>query len=153
MLKEKGLRILLLCTVCTILAAKVTAAEVAVIAHRSVPVAEISPSELLDVYTGDIKEWSNGEQIIVTDLKPKNDVKTAFYDFIGKTSSRMKSIWMKNMLSGEGQPPQAFDSEEELLEKVATTPGAIGYIDASLLNNDVITLAIIPVKHETAASE
>lgn len=118
-------------------------AEVAVIAHPSVPASGITKAELLDLYTGDIKEWDNGEPIILIDLKPKTDIKLTFYDFLGKSASRMKSIWMRNMLTGEGKPPEAMGSQEDLLQKVASTPGAIGYIDNNLVTGDVITLTVI----------
>jgi ABC-type phosphate transport system substrate-binding protein len=120
-----------------------TSAEVAVIANPSVPVNQVDKSTLFDVFSGDIKEWDNGEPIVLVDLKPKSDVKTAFYDFLGKSASRMKSIWMKNLLTGEGQPPESLDSQTEILEKVATTPGAIGYVDRNLVNEQVVTLKVI----------
>jgi ABC-type phosphate transport system substrate-binding protein len=124
-------------------AAPASSAEVAVIAHKSVPVERIDKAQLLDLYSGDIKEWNNGEPIVLIDLKPATDVKSAFYEFLGKSASRMKSIWMKNMLTGEGRPPEAMASQQELLEKVAATPGAIGYVDRSLVTADVVTLTII----------
>lgn len=130
------------------MAVRGSVAEVAIIAHPSVPVDHITSAELLDLYAGDIKEWSNGSPIVVVDLKPKSIVKDTFYKYLGKSPSRMKSIWMKAMLSGEGQPPQAQDTEAEMLEKVARTPGAIGYLDRSLVTAAVVELAVIPVESE-----
>jgi len=120
--------------------------QVAVIAHKSVPVDTIKKSELLDFYTADIKKWINGEKVIVNDLKPKGEVKKIFYKFLGKTPSRMKSIWLKNMLSGEGDPPEALKSEEEMLEKIAATPGAIGFLSHTKVDNNVKTLIVIKKK-------
>ena len=135
----------LLIGIIIIMAAAPTAlsAEVAVIAHPSVPAQDISRAQLLDLYMGDVKEWDNGEPIILIDLKPRTDIKQTFYDFLGKSASRMKSVWMKQMLTGEGRPPEAMSTQEDLLEKVASTPGAIGYIDKTLVTGDVITLTII----------
>jgi len=120
--------------------------QVAVIAHKSVPVDTIKKSELLDFYTADIKKWINGEKVIVNDLKPKGEVKKIFYKFLGKTPSRMKSIWLKNMLSGEGDPPEALKSEEEMLQKIAATPGAIGFLSHTKVDNNVKTLIVIKKK-------
>ncbi len=120
--------------------------QVAVIAHKSVPVDTIKRSELLDFYTADIKKWINGDQVIVNDLKPKGEVKKIFYKFLGKTPSRMKSIWLKNMLSGEGDPPEALKSEEEMLQKIAATPGAIGFVSQTKVDNNVKTLIVIKKK-------
>ena len=118
-------------------------AQVAVIAHPAVPEDSISKSQLLDFYTGDITEWKNGDPVIVLDLQVKSAIKMAFYEFIGKSTSRMKSIWLKKKLSGEGGPPEAFPSEEQVLQKVASTPGAIGFVDLSKVDTHVKTLLII----------
>ncbi len=126
--------------------AETSFSQVAVIAHKSVPVDTIKKSELLDFYTADIKKWINGDKVIVNDLKPKGEVKKIFYKFLGKTPSRMKSIWLRNMLSGEGDPPEALKSEEEMLQKIAATPGAIGFLSQTKVDNNVKTLIVIKKK-------
>ena len=128
--------------------ATVTSAQVAIIANKSVPANEISSTQVLDFYTGDVRVWEDGKPVIVFDLKPKGEVKTTFYDFLGKTTSRMKSIWMKNMLSGEGDPPEALPSESEMLRKVADTPGAIGFVSEKTASLEVKVLAIIQENKE-----
>jgi ABC-type phosphate transport system substrate-binding protein len=120
--------------------------QVAVIANPSVPVDTITNMELLDFYSRDIRLWNNDKPITVFDLKPKGEVKEIFYAFIGKSTSRMKSIWMKKMLSGEGDPPLALDSEEAMLKKVASTPGAIGFVELRTVTPDVKVLAVINSK-------
>jgi ABC-type phosphate transport system substrate-binding protein len=104
--------------------------QVAVIAHKAVPVDTINKSELLDFYTYDIKKWENNSPVVIIDLKPKSQAKTDFYKFLGKSISRMKSIWLKKMLSGEGDPPESVQSEDEVVQKVASTPGALGFARA-----------------------
>ncbi len=52
----------------------------------------------------------------------------------------MKSIWLKKMLSGEGDPPLFMNSMEDILKKVASTPGAIGYINQADVTMDVKVL-------------
>jgi ABC-type phosphate transport system substrate-binding protein len=118
-------------------------AQVAVIANKSVPVDGIKKAELLDFYTGDIRKWDNQTPVIVFDLKQKSEMKEAFYDYLGKSPSRMKSLWLKRMLSGEGEPPQALESEEEMLKKVAETTGAIGFVSKSKVNGEVKVLVVI----------
>jgi len=112
-------------------------AQVAVIANKSVPVDEIDKSALIDYYVRDIWVWNNNEPVTVFDLKTKSDIKDKFYNFLGKSPSRMKSIWMKQMLSGEGKPPEALASENEMLEKVSSTTGSIGFISSSNATSDV----------------
>lgn len=121
---------------------------VAVIANKSVPLDKITKDELLEFYTGETRRWSDGETVVVFDLKPKTELKGQFYKLVGKSSSRMKSIWMVNMLSGEGDPPEAIETEEAMLKKVADTKGAIGFVDRAKVTDEVKILIIIEKKEK-----
>lgn len=122
-------------------------AQVAVIANKSVKAEKINKTELLDFYTSDVKKWEDGQKVYVFDLELKGNLKKDFYAFIGKSPSRMKSIWMKKMLSGDGDPPPAMKSESEMLKKVENTKGAIGFINYENVNNNVKVLKIIESKN------
>jgi ABC-type phosphate transport system substrate-binding protein len=117
--------------------------QVAIIANKSVKLDKIEQAELLDYYSRELKFWDNGDPIIIFDLKVKNEIRDIFYKYLGKSSSRMKSIWMKKMLLGEGDPPEPLDSEEDMLEKIIETPGSIGFINAELVTDEVKLLRII----------
>jgi ABC-type phosphate transport system substrate-binding protein len=123
--------------------AKNAFAQVAVITNPSVEKNDITSGELLDFYSRDVRVWKNGDPVIVFDLKSKSEIKDTFYNFLGKSTSRMKSIWMKKMLSGEGDPPEALETEEAMLEKVASTPGAIGFVSQSKVTENVKVLVVI----------
>jgi len=125
------------------LATTSVAAEVVVIAHRESPEQEVSPGRLLDFYTGDIRQWEDGSEVIVFDLKEKGPVREAFFEFIGKSSSRMRTIWLKRMLSGEGDPPEALASEEAMVARVQATPGAIGFVRKAAVTDSVKVIATI----------
>ena len=55
----------------------------------------------------------------------------------------MKSIWLKRMLLGEGDPPKALESEKDMLITIAKTPGAIGFISSELVDKTVKVLILI----------
>jgi ABC-type phosphate transport system substrate-binding protein len=120
--------------------------QVAVIAHRSVPAAAIDRTQLLDFYTGDERAWANGQPVVAMDLAARTEIREAFYRYLGKTSSRMRSIWLKRKLSGDGDPPPALETEEAMLARVSATPGAIGFISQEKVNRQVKVLAVIPVE-------
>jgi len=120
-------------------------AGVAIIANDSVPIDSISKDVLLDLYTGDVRKWKDGHTVVVMDLKERGQLRDLFYSYLGKTPSRMKSIWLRKMLAGESDPPEALASEEEMLEKVRRTTGAIGFIDSSRVLDSVKVLAVIDV--------
>ena len=136
---------LLLWAIVFLTGAGVVAAEVAVIAHLAVPDSTLDKSQLLDLYTGEKQSWSNDEPVVVYDLKTKGAVRKTFYRHLGKSSSRMKSLWMKRMLLGEGQPPEALDADV-VVAKVAATPGAVGFVDRSEVTDQVKILATMEIK-------
>lgn len=116
-------------------------AEVVVIAHRGASENSAQPNRILDFYTGDIRQWEDGTRVIVFDLKEKGETRERFFEFIGKSSSRMRTIWLKRMLSGEGDPPEALKTEKEMVAKVASTPGAIGFVQRKFITDSVKVIA------------
>jgi ABC-type phosphate transport system substrate-binding protein len=139
-------RLIVLTISCLLACAKFSFAQVAVIAHKAVPVDTLSQTQLFDFYSGEIKFWSNKVPMVVFDLKPAGETREAFYKLLGKTPSRMKSIWLKKLLMGEGDPPEALPSEEEVLKKVAATPGAIGFVSKARVTSDVRVIVIVEKK-------
>ena len=128
---------------CVLIITMNASSQVAIISHTTVPLDSITKSALLDLYTGDIQSWSNGEPVVVVDLKTRGDTKTAFYDFLGKKSSRVKSIWLKKKLSGEWDPPESIETEEAVVKKVASTPGAIGFVRQSKIDDSADTIKVL----------
>ena len=122
--------------------ATTASAQVTVIAHMDVPVDSLSKTDLLNFYTGDVQSWGGGIAVVVFDLKARGPVRDAFYDYLGKTSSRMRSIWLKRKLSGEGDPPESFETEAAVLERVASTPGAIGFVQKANVSGDAVKILV-----------
>lgn|SRR5690606_25371898 len=118
-------------------------AQVAVIAHPSVAATSASAAEVRALFTLSKKTWSDGAKVVVFDLKADGPVKSAFQKFIGASTTELRKEWMRLQLTGQGQPPEAMDSEEALLAKVAATPGAIGYVSAARVDGRVRVLATI----------
>ncbi|GAB5520223.1 MAG: hypothetical protein RhofKO_24740 [Rhodothermales bacterium] len=119
-------------------------ADVVVITHPSTPVESLDQQMLYDFFTRDRLYWKNGQAVTVFDLKKRDDVKEAFYEhFLGKSPSRLKSVWLKKKLMGEGNPPEALDSAQEVIERVTHTVGAIGYVARGEVLAGVKVLAII----------
>lgn len=102
--------------------------QVAIIAHKQVGVDALSRTQLIDFYTGDAKHWLDGKPVVMFTMSFSSAARDSFFKLMGRSPSRMKSIWMKRMLSGEGDPPERLGSEAAIVQKVASTPGAIGYV-------------------------
>ncbi len=118
-------------------------AQIAVIVNKSVPVSSVSASKLLDIYSLSTKDWGGGVKIVVFDRKSDDDVKSKFYGYVGKPAADIKKVWMRVQLAGEGKAPEALSSDEDIVKKVASTAGAIGYVSADKVTGDVKVIATI----------
>ena len=55
---------------------------------------------------------------------------------------QLRMAWDRQVFSGQGQYPEQVGSSEEMLSRVASTPGAMGYVRASEVNQNVRVLKI-----------
>jgi hypothetical protein len=62
---------------------------------------------------------------------------------VGEDPEEFRSQWRKVVFTGEGAMPKAFDSESALIEYVAATPGAVGYVSRISSQNGVKLLATV----------
>jgi ABC-type phosphate transport system substrate-binding protein len=120
-----------------------TFAQVAVIANKSVSENAITTGKVGEIYTLKAKTWSDGKAIVPVTLKSDNAETQKFFGAFGKSFLEIKKLWMKLQLTGEGQPPEGFGSEEDIINKVASTAGAIGFVGADKVNNKVKVLLTI----------
>ena len=118
-------------------------AQVTVIANSTVPVDTLAKADLLKLFLGTTEYWDNQTRVVVVDLATKGNVRDSFYSYLGKTSSRMRSIWLKRKLTGEGELPESMASELALLDKVASTSGAIGFVSEAVAFNKSTAVKIL----------
>ena len=118
-------------------------AQVAVIANASVTAHSIDANELLDIYSCVTNKWEDGSSMTVITLKKNEHVVPKFFTLLNKRPLDMYKLWMRLQLSGEAKPPLAMNSEEEVVTKVLTTPGAIGFVDQKNVPSGVKILMII----------
>lgn len=129
--------------VCGLLYALPLQAQVVIITHKSVssPTQEISA--LADIFTLNTKNWSDGTKITVVDYKNDTPSRARFYATLGMSAGEMQKVWLRKQFSGKATPPILLSSEDEVLARVAATPGAVAYISADKVNSTVKVLATI----------
>ncbi|BFM06503.1 hypothetical protein GCM10025791_10730 [Halioxenophilus aromaticivorans] len=96
---------------------------------------QLSNNDLLRVYAMKKRTWSNGEPVVVYTLPNKSRQHRDFvYNYLRMQSHHLSRLWHKLVFSGTGSKPEVVNSAAEMLEKVANTPGAIGYLDGTEVN-------------------
>ena len=117
-------------------------AQVLVIANSSVGAAEVSKAELRDVFTGAASSLK-GAALVTPVLLKQGAVNDEFLDlYVGRSDSAFRASWRSILFSGQGVMPKTLDSDAAVVEYVARTPGAIGYIGKTAPHEGVKILAV-----------
>ena len=113
-----------------------------VITNPGVSAETINADTIKSVFRGKKVAWGNKTPVIVAILKGgavhEEFLKSAF----NISTSSFSNYWRLTAMSGGASAPTEFTSEEELLTFVATTPGAIGYVDDGKVTAAVHSVAI-----------
>lgn len=104
------------------------AQEVVVVANKSVKAADVGSDELKDVFSGDKSSLKDGSHVIPVTLKGGAIHEAFLKKFLGKNDAAFRAAWRSLVFTGQGSMPKTFDTEAQLLDYVAATPGAIGYV-------------------------
>lgn len=113
--------------------------QIAVIANKSVSAASIDKGKLSSLYNLESKDLG-GTKVALFDYKTAGSESNALYGYIGTDATNIKKNWMKAKMTGTGAPPTQVGSADEMLSKVASTPGAIGFVPESKVSGDVKVL-------------
>jgi len=139
-LMKRPLLVLLLVLVSS--ASRSAHAQVVVIANLSVTVADVSKAELRDIFTGASSSLRGGTQVTPVLLK-EGAVNDDFLDlYVGKSDTAFRASWRSILFSGQGVMPKTLGSDVAVVEYVAHTAGAIGYIGKATPHEGVKILAV-----------
>ena len=105
---------------------------IAVIAHKTATVTDLTKEQLADIYTGKITNWSElggaDEAIVVIGRENGSGTRSAFEELL-KVQDACKYA-------------QELDSTGGVLAKVAATPGAIGYVSLDVVDDTVTAMSL-----------
>ncbi|MFQ5559654.1 MAG: hypothetical protein ACE5FU_03575 [Nitrospinota bacterium] len=120
---------LLLLATLALLSFELAEAEVLIVVNKKNSVEEMSLKELQNIYLMKKRTWADGTQILPLDLFKKTALRKSFSNgMLKKTPSKMARFYFKRAVSGGGQPPRTYSTEEEIVDFIVRNPGAIGYI-------------------------
>ncbi len=117
--------------------------DIIVIGNRSVPEAELSSREIKKIYLGKKNLWSNGYKIIFVMLKKGDITKRFLKNYLKKNPDIFDKYWKKKIFHGSKSLPTVFEREKDLVEYVAKTRGAIGYISSESYSDYVKILSVL----------
>lgn len=113
-------------------------AQVAVIANKNLVVDAIDINTLKNIYEINSNEL-DGNKVVLFNLSSDDQATEKFYGSLGTSFNKIKKVWLRAKLTGNGNLPTSVSSDE-MLKKIASTPGAIGFIPEEKVNSDVKVL-------------
>jgi ABC-type phosphate transport system substrate-binding protein len=119
----------------------VFAEEVAVVVNPNVKISEVSSNDLRDVFNGD-KSSLGGVHVVPVTLKGGPAHEAFLKAHVGKSDSAFRASWRSLVFTGQGSLPKSFETEAALIDYVAATPGAVGYVSRSTNREKVKTLVV-----------
>jgi hypothetical protein len=87
--------------------------------------------ELRKVMKGEQQRWDKGKKISIALMKTTHAVgESTAARIFDMSGNELNKYWLALVFQGKAKAPNFFNSETDLLNYVAITPGAIGIVDA-----------------------
>lgn len=114
-----------------------------VVVNPSVPVQTLDKSTLRAIMSMRLHAWGDGKPIRVFVLGDKNPLHQRFTrEVLGLYPHRLRRAWDRLVYAGIGQAPTEVSDEQEMRQMVATTPGAIGYLEKDMIDDSVREITV-----------
>jgi ABC-type phosphate transport system substrate-binding protein len=118
--------------------------EFTLIAHQNTPVSSLTMPQIKSLFFKRNAYWSDGTQVTLVALQTGDPAHERFaLKMLNSLEFNLEQAWRRAHFAGQLNPVIRVDSFTALIEKVASTPGAIGYMPAQNRENRV---KIIQVK-------
>jgi TonB family protein len=103
----------------------------------------ISANEVKSVFLEEYNSLRDGTHVEPV-LEKDGPVHEAFlHEYLGGTDDDLQNYYRALVFSGRGSMPKQLGSDAEVVAYVARTKGAIGYVSAEAIGEDVKTLTIV----------
>lgn len=118
--------------------------DVAVIVNPDSRVSSLSKNDIKALFLGKKATFPNGNEALAVDQEDGSAPKAVFLkDVVNKNSSQLAAYWSQLIFSGKGTPPKTLKDDAAVKDYVASTPGAIGYVDSSAVDGSVTVVYTI----------
>lgn len=128
---------------CSLLTAGTAQAADAVITHPGNANTTLPLSSVRAIFSMRLNTWPDGTQVTVFVLPDRHPAHARFSRTVLKMLPyRLRREWDRLVFSGTGIAPIEVKDEAEMLRRVGSTPGSIGYLDEGLVDETIRTLVV-----------
>ena len=118
--------------------------DVAIVVHKSTLMDNISMSELKQMFLADKARWSDGKRVVLVGKEVGQPEHDAVLKIVyGMSEGDFKRYFIQAGFTGKTQtPPKLLGSASAVRGTVAATPGAVGYMRATEVDDSVKVLKV-----------
>ncbi len=111
---------------------------VVIVNSAASPETFLSQSALSAIFGMRLRKWEDGSLIKVFVLPDEHPLHVAFSKYILRVFPyQLRNAWDRLVFSGTGEEPVKVVSEQQMRARVSATPGAIGYLSDSMIDETV----------------
>lgn len=104
----------------------------------------LSKNALNAIFGMRLRKWEDGSSIRVYVLPDEHPLHVAFSKHVLRVFPyQLRNAWDRLVFSGTGEEPVRVTSEQQMRDVLSITPGAIGYLTPSMIDE---TVKIIPLR-------
>ncbi|WP_235039923.1 substrate-binding domain-containing protein [Vreelandella profundi] len=118
-------------------------APIVLVAHPDVATNGLNTDTTRAIFAMRQRTWPSGQAVQVFVLNNNDPVHARFAkEHLAVYPHQLQLAWDRMVFSGTGQAPNLVSDQEEMRERVATTPGAIGYLEREYLDDSVQVISM-----------
>ncbi len=115
-----------------------TAADWVLVANPKAGITRLSQDEVTNIYLGRYRRLASGITAEPIDQPADSTLKANFYrQLVGKSLGEINAYWARLVFTGKTQPPHIATSSEDAIQRVASHPGSLAYIERTKVDTRV----------------
>jgi hypothetical protein len=137
-------RVIIVASFVSLCIAQAAARDLAIISNKANALSVIALPELVKVSKGQTNRWPDGKSITFIMRAPATPEMRVFLEKVYEAAEPQVKEIVQTANHGRMQHPAVIivDSDEELVNRVASIPGAIGVVDVYAINSSVAVVKV-----------
>ena len=108
------------------------------IVNKGTGILSLTRNEARLYLTMRLRQWPDGTQVHLFVLPDDNALHQRFVNTVlGLFPYQLRRVWDRQIFTGTGQAPINVSSVDEMIQRVAATPGALGYAESLVTNPSI----------------
>jgi len=125
-------RILCLCAWVTLSLTPCFAHHMAVVVNKDNAVQNVTSAHLAKIFKGEVKKWPDGKNVVLVLHRSSRDEMVTLEHLNKMTEAEVKAL-----LASHEDAIRTVASDADVIDTVATTPGAIGFVEERSITDRV----------------